>query len=73
MTAPLRRRWHVVAWKLPLFVAVLILSCLLEGITSATWHAYIWADNVRDRFQSWWRGVRCDLPSWWTPAGNLRP
>jgi len=60
-----RRRWHVVAWKLPLFVAVLLVSGVLELATALAWHAYVGADCARDRFQEWWRGVRCGLPSWW--------
>lgn len=60
-----RRRWHVVAWKLPLFVVVQTLLCLLEGLTVVTWCAYEAADKLRNRFSEWWRGVRCELPSWW--------
>jgi len=59
------RRWHIVAWKLPLFVAVLLISGVLELATWLTWHAYVGADAVRDRFEQWWRAFRRELPSWW--------
>ena len=60
-----RRRWHVVAWKLPLFVAVALISGALELATAVTWWAYVAVDGARDRFRSWWREFRCELPSWW--------
>jgi hypothetical protein len=61
----LRRRWHIVAWKLPLFVAVLLISNVLELASWITWHAYVATTTVRDRFEQWWRVFRRDLPSWW--------
>ncbi len=60
-----RRRWHVIAWKLPLFVVIALVSAVLELATTITWYAYVGADTARDRFREWWRGFRCELPSWW--------
>jgi hypothetical protein len=59
------RRWHIVAWKLPLFVVVQLISAVLELATWLTWYAYVGADTARDQFRQWWRGFRCDMPSWW--------
>jgi hypothetical protein len=50
------RRWHVIAWKLPLFVVIALASALLELVTTITWHSYLAADTTRDRFEQWWRG-----------------
>jgi hypothetical protein len=61
------RRWHIVAWKLPLFVVVLLISAVLELASWLTWYAYVAADGVQARFEQWWGGVRRGLPSWWAP------
>ena len=63
--ASLRRRWHVIAWKVPLFLLVLIATGFLELLATITWSAYRCVDGARDRFDEWWRGFSAELPSWW--------
>jgi uncharacterized membrane protein len=61
----LRRRWPVIAWKVPLFLLVLIVTGILELITTITWALYRWADGARDGFDECWRDIEHRLPSWW--------
>jgi hypothetical protein len=56
------RNTHSIELK---FVAVLLISGVLELASWLTWHAYVGADAVRDRFEQWWRAFRRELPSWW--------
>lgn len=61
-----RIRWGVVAWKLPLVILPLLpVALLLELATTVTWLAYCVADNARDRFNEWWRGLDGRLPDSW--------
>jgi hypothetical protein len=57
-----RRRWAVIAWKLPLMLLILPFAASLELANTIAWFVYCATDKVRDAFNECWQSINCRLP-----------